>query len=71
MPLSKLKLANKKARRESRRKQVRAVGRSKKRDDKFRRKRIHKLMIEGRKEHNAKRAAEKNYIKNLEAQIDE
>jgi len=69
MTLSKIKFANKKAKREKLRQQKRDKARIEKGQTKIRNKRMRKMMIQGRKEHLAQRAREKNYIDELEAEL--
>lgn len=69
MALSKIRLANKKARRESRRKGVRSTGARQRTADKVRKGRMRKMMAQGQQEHKAARRGELDYINRLEAEL--
>lgn len=69
MSLSKITLANKRARREKMRKLRRLEAKKEKSLAKIHNKRIRDMMVQGRKEHLARRREEVNYIKQLEEEI--
>jgi hypothetical protein len=69
MALDKLRLANKKARREHKRRQVRALATHKRRDNKVRAKRAREIFLQGRKEYQAKRRANQAYVDSLETEL--
>lgn len=71
MALSKIRLANKKAARELRRKAVRDIAAHKRANAKVRQKRTRKMMIQGRKDYLAKRRFDADYINKLETEINE
>lgn len=69
MALTKIRQANKKARREQKRKTVRGETRLQRDRLAVRQRRTRKLIAQGRKEFHAKRRAEKAYIEGLEGEI--
>jgi hypothetical protein len=69
MPLSKVRAAEKKARHEHKRQVIRNKIARKRGHVKVSRKRAREMFIKGRKEYQAKRAADKDYVANLEAEI--
>lgn len=69
MALSKIRLANKRARHEFRRKNHHERFVKETRAVKIRNKRMRKMMEEGRREHLAKRRGELKYIKELESEV--
>lgn len=69
MALEKIKLANIRARHDQKRKAKHAKSMKKKFEMKIRNKRMRKMMIEGRKEHMARRREELDYINDLTAEL--
>lgn len=69
MALTKIRLANKKAKREARRKMHHSQYTKETHMVKVRNKRMRKLAIQGRKEHLAKRRQELAYVKQLESEV--
>lgn len=69
MALDKIRKANKKARHEHKRKLVRADIGHTKQQKKVQRKRARDMFIQGRKEYQAKRRADKAYLAALEAEL--
>jgi hypothetical protein len=69
MALSKIKLANKKSKRSQKRKIVQVKIRRKRDESKIRTKRAREVFLQGRREHQAKRQANKTYLETLEEEI--
>lgn len=69
MALTKIKLANKKAKREQKRRALRAEIAKDRRAMKIRNKRMRKMMIAGRREDLKRREGQKQYIKQLEGEV--
>ncbi len=69
MTLSKIKKANKKYRREARRKAKQAQVRADNRDMSIRYRRSRKILAQGQKEYQERRRADKNYIDQLASEI--
>lgn len=69
MTLSRLKRANKKHKHEQRRKHKRLESREQSRKDKIVNKRMRAMMIQGRREHLAKRRKELDYVNGLKAEV--
>lgn len=69
MALTKIRQANKKAARELKRKAVRAHAAGISLDRRIRKRRARKMLAQGRKEWRAKRRAEREYVKGLEAEV--
>lgn len=69
MALSEIKLANKKARREAKRRKNHARYIAQKEHTKVRNKRMRKMMIEGRREHLKRQREATNYVADLAEEI--
>lgn len=69
MALTKIRQANKKYRHEARRRKRQAELRETARQNKIIQKRTRKMMLEGRKEFNAKRRDELEYVDKLTAEV--
>lgn len=67
--LSKIKQANKKARREQRRRNIRASSEETRRKNKIRQKRMRKMIIQGRREELRARREQIGYVARLEAEL--
>ena len=69
MALTKIRFANKKAKREQKRKAHHAQFVKEKHDMKIRNKRMRKMMVAGRREHLARKAEHIKYVKQLEGEV--
>lgn len=70
MALDNIRQANKKARREAKRKQIRDKISGSRQMNKVRRLRTRKMFLQGQREFNAKRKAEKSYIEQLTSEVE-
>ena len=69
MALTKIKKANKKHRREQRRKAKRSLVVAVSREQSIRYKRSRKILVQGQKEYNEKRRAARNYVDELASEL--
>lgn len=69
MALDKIRKANKKAKRQQKRRVVKAHVTKQRTATKIKQKRARKMIAEGRREFHAKRRADKNYLSALETEI--
>lgn len=70
MPLDKIRFANKKAKREQKRRQKRIADRMIKSNAKIRNGRARKMMVQGRREHLAQRRSEIALVNQMEQDLD-
>lgn len=69
MALDNIRLANKKAKREAKRKNIRNGASTDRQKNRIRQRRMRKMMVQGRREYLQKRRDDKSYIDQLEAEI--
>lgn len=70
MALTQIRKANKKYKREHRRKQIQKQRAEERKLERVRNRRTAKMMVQGRKEHLAKRRSELSYVNDLQEEIE-